>query len=78
MDNNTMEMKRILGLLKNCAKKNRASNISYQRREIIYQAYDGKSLPILMTRIPQLTMLTAAAQNKLVKHVKKIIDTRKL
>ena len=78
MDKNRIGMEEILGLLKKCAKNNRASNISYQRREIIYQAYNGKSLSVLMIQIRRLTMLTEAAQNKLVKHVKKIVDTRNL
>jgi TIR protein len=78
MDKNRIGMEEILGLLKKRAKNNRASNISYQRREIIYQAYNGKSLSVLMIQIRRLTMLTEAAQNKLVKHVKKIVDTRNL
>ena len=78
MDKNRMGMGEILGLLKKCAKNNRASNISYQRREIIYQAYNGKSLSILMTQIRQLTMVTESAKNKLAKQVKKIVDTRNL
>lgn len=67
----------ILAKLKECSDLNRPSKISYQRRQIIYQAYQGKSYESINLQIRQLASLSDSAKEKLSRRVKKILEKRK-
>ena len=67
-------MKNVLEKLKKCADLNRPNKISYQRRYIIYEAYNGKSFINLKLQIYQLNILTDSAREKLIKRVQLILE----